>query len=510
MNQIFSKPLGASLLSILCGLAVPFSFAPHGIVFVEVFSIACMLLLVKLHSRRFACWLWCLFGIGMFGYGVWWIQVSVHQFGLPLYSFSVTVTAGLIVIQALHLGLFGALAHRFGQSGAIAPALIGIPACWVLIEFLRSWFASGFPWLLLGYAHTNSLLAGFAPLGGVYLVSYAVVFLAASVVVFLTRRDAPGLVPIVLLIAGAYGLNMISWQENSSAERLRATLVQGAVPQEIKWHPEVRQPSIDLYRQLSEAHWQNDVIIWPETAIPAYADEVPGVLASLASRANTEQTVLLVGMATRAPIKNPGERRPYFNSLVRIGGQGSEQVSSITARYDKRHLVPFGEYMPFDAILRPITDLLSVPMSDFSKGASNKVTITAGDMIFGTSICYEDAYAGLLRDALPAANVLVNISNDAWFGATIAPHQHLQISQMRALELGRYMLRATNTGISAVINERGGLEAVSQQFKPEALSAEFKLFSGLTPFARFGSVPIFIWCLLCLVVLHFRARDTTS
>ena len=442
----------------------------------------------------------------MFGYGVWWIQVSVHQFGLPLYTFSISVTAALIIIQAAHLILFGLMIHGFLQPRMKRAALLAIPAVWVLIEFLRSWFASGFPWLLLGYAHTESILAGFAPLGSAYLVSYFAVLIAVALAIIVEQRDVMIVVCVLVILGLGIGLTKYPWNDDKKNTPLRVTLVQGAVPQEIKWHPDVRQASIDLYRQLSEPHWGNDVIIWPETAIPAYADEVPEVLSDLQTRADAAHAELLLGMATRAAENPTNERRPYFNSLIRIGGNGAQQTGSITARYDKRHLVPFGEYMPFDKILRPITNLLNVPMSDFSRGASDNATIRSGEMVFGTSICYEDAYAELLRDALPAANVLVNISNDAWFGATIAPHQHLQISQMRALELGRYMLRATNTGISAVINERGEIVAKSKQFKPEALSAEFELLSGLTPFARFGSMPIFAWCLVSFAILCARTR----
>ena len=498
------------LVASLCGLAVPFAFAPHGFVFVEVLSFGVMYLMLREHSRALVSMSWFVFGLGMFGYGVWWIQVSVHQFGLPIYAFSVSVTAGLIIIQAAHLALFGYLSQGILANGSRVTALFAIPAAWVLVEFLRSWFASGFPWLLLGYAHTGTWLGGFAPIGGAYLVSYVVMFLAVSAMLTVRSRDVRfALTALVVISAGAW-LSSGSWRHVHGDEIRRATLVQGAVPQEIKWHPEIRQPSIDLYRQLSEPHWQSDVIVWPETAIPAYADEVPQVLASLASRANTEATTLLTGLATRDTRLSPNERRRYFNSLVQIGLAGRGSTSNLIAQYDKRHLVPFGEYMPLDAVLRPITDLLSVPMSDFSAGESDQVTISAGDMIFGASICYEDAYAELLRDALPMANVLVNISNDAWFGATIAPHQHLQISQMRALELGRYLLRATNTGISAVINERGQVVAKSEQFKPQALSAEFRLLSGLTPFARMGSLPIFVWCGACIAVAYWRRPKKTE
>ena len=237
---------------------------------------------------------------------------------------------------------------------------------------------------------------------------------------------------------------------------------------------------------------------------PRGCGEVPEVIQSLGKRVASEKAVLLVGMPTRS-IEQDGElRRRYYNSLLHISEGATLTASGIS--YSKRHLVPFGEFMPFDALLRPITDLLNVPMSDFSAGAPQQSSLVADDIIFGASICYEDAYAELVRDALPAANVLVNISNDAWFGATIAPHQHLQISQMRALELGRYMLRATNTGISAVIDDKGQVIAKSKQFVPQALSAKFSLLNGVTPFARFGTTPIFFWCVLSAIVIFVQNR----
>ena len=466
-----------------------------------------MIVIAKPHTRRFAAALWFVYGLGMFGYGVWWIQVSVHQFGLPLYSFSVTVTAGLIVIQALHIALFGWLIQPLISSGRRFAALFGIPATWVLIEFLRSWFGSGFPWLLLGYAHTNSVLAGLAPIGGAYLVSFCVVYLAVALNLMIRRRDIVVALSAIGLICVAYGGNLVDWNESHPKQTKTAALIQGAVPQEIKWHPDVRQPSIELYQTLSEPYWQRDVIVWPETAIPAFAHEVPEVLRTLGERAVAEKATLLVGMPSRGSKQDGDLRTPYYNSLIHIAevADGSVVFPS-DKNYAKRHLVPFGEFMPFKTILRPIIDLLNVPMSDFSAGASQQATLQAEEIIFGASICYEDAYAELIRDALPSANVLVNISNDAWFGATIAPHQHLQISQMRALELGRYMLRATNTGISAVIDDKGRTVAKSEQFVPQALVAEFSLLHGLTPFARFGTMPIFMWCVFSVISVFVWCR----
>ena len=498
LNRLMNNRYLATSIALVCGLLVPLSFAPHNLPFIELLSLSGMLLLVRSFGQRFAIFLWFVFGLGMFGYGVWWIQVSVHQFGLPLYSFSVTVTAAFIIAQACQIAIFGWFANNMLNTESTLGTLIGIPASWVAIEIFRSWFGSGFPWLLLGYAHVESPLAGFAPIGGVHLVSFCIVFIASSLYLVLHRQQSMYLLPAALVITVAYGLDKISWTKNITPVERSVALVQGAVPQEIKWHPEVRQPSIDLYNSLSEPYWDRDLIIWPETAIPAFSDEVATAIDELSKRAIASDTVFLVGMPNRSGPNDDGTRTSYFNSLLLLG--------RASGRYDKRHLVPFGEFMPFDSILRPLTDMLNVPMSDFSKGKSNNAILKSGDIAIGSSICYEDAYSGLLRDALPDANVLVNISNDAWFGDTIAPHQHLQISQMRALELGRYMLRATNTGISAIINERGRVVSRSEQFEAQAIVGSFYLFQGYTPYARVGSLPILLFSTLGVIALKIRAR----
>ena len=261
------------------------------------------------------------------------------------------------------------------------------------------------------------------------------------------------------VVVGALLLDDIRWTSVAGPPK-RVALIQGAVPQAVKWSQAYRQPSIELYAELSEPYWGSSLLVWPETAIPAFAEEVPESVAALTSRAQKSDTALLVGMPTGQLVGDGG----YFNSVVQFG--------NVSGRYDKRHLVPFGEYLPFDRWIRPLTTFLRIPMSNFSAGDLQQPLLSADDYKIGVSICYEDAYAGEVAHALPQANVLVNVSNDAWFGDSIAPHQHLQIARMRALETGRYLLRATNTGISAIIDERGEVVAISSQFVPDVVSGE--------------------------------------
>lgn len=265
---------------------------------------------------------------------------------------------------------------------------------------------------------------------------------------------------------------------------------QGAVPQAIKWQSEFRNRTLELYSALSTPHWGRDLVIWPESAVPAFADEIPDSLANLGEIAARHDTALLVGILT-------GDRDArYFNSVVLL---------NTDQRYDKHHLVPFGEYLPFDRWLRPVLNFLAIPMSDFTAGPSAQQPLRYGGLRIGVSICYEDAYASEVIKPLPDANLLVNVSDDAWFGDTIAPHQHLEISRTRALEAGRYLLRATNTGISAIISDRGEIITRSPQFESFVVTGRAVARTGATPFVRWRHAAVLL-ILAVALALVWRAR----
>lgn len=492
-----------ALLALTAGLLLPFGFAPYGIWPAALLSLAALFALLRRTAPRTAAWRGWLYGIGAFGHGVTWIQVSIHKFGLPLYSFSVSMTALFVLFMATYPAL-GAWLMRRLPGGEVVRTLFIAPAVWTLVEILRGWAWSGFPWLVVGYAQTASPFAGWVPLAGAYGASLAVALSAGALVVTLAelraagRGDGARLVTLVVgggaLLAPALAgslLGRIEWTRADGAP-IALALVQGAVPQEIKWRADYRAATLELYARLSEPHWGRDVVIWPETALPAFPDEVAPFLRQLDARARQAGTALLVGMPSGDP------RAHYFNSVLLLGtGAG---------RYDKHHLVPFGEYLPFDATLRPLLDFLSIPMSSFTPGGAAQTALAAGGLRFGVSICYEDAYAGEVRKPLPAANVLINVSDDAWFGDSLAPHQHLEIAQVRALENGRPLLRATNTGISAIIDHRGRVLQRSPQSKTLVLSGEAQPRRGATPYVQYGNLPVFAGCALLLVAALLTLR----
>ncbi len=477
-------------LALITGGVLPFAFAPYNLYFLAPLCAATLFHLCGDVPRRSATIIGFVFGLGYFGCGVWWIQISVHQFGLPVYAFSIAVTALFVIGLSLYPALFGYLLKTIPTSRRWQQIVILSPALWTITELLRGWLFTGFPWLLLGYSQIDSPLAALAPVVGVYGVSYIVALLGAVLVLLTSGEQLSrpiGLCVLLSVVIVTALLSKVNWTMPLETTH-QVALVQGAVPQQVKWNRNYRQPSIDLYAELSEPHWGKSLIIWPETAIPAFAHDVPQSIGYLTARAVQSGSSLIIGMPSGISFENAA----HFNSVVQFG--------SDTGQYDKRHLVPFGEYLPLNALLRPITGFLQIPMSNFSAGREEQKNLTHGALSLGLSICYEDAYAHEVARALPDAHVLINVSNDAWFGDSIAPHQHLQIARMRALETGRYLLRATNTGISAIINHRGELEAVSDQFTSEVVSGEIIPRVGSTPFTRFGSTTI---TLLCVGVIGF-------
>ncbi len=486
------------------GAILPFAFAPYGY---HPLALPCLGVLFWSWDgagRKEAVIVGALFGLGMFAHGVSWIQVSIHQFGMPLYSFSVAVTAAFVLFMCVYPALCGYIVSSFPAPHRLARILFLCPVAWTVTEVLRGSLFTGFPWLLVGYSQVDSPIAAFAPLVGVYGVSFVAALVAAGLLV-LWRGDAVWRSAAAAILGGVVVativLDTVGWTSSIGKGR-RVALIQGAIPQAVKWSGAYRQPTVELYTHLSEPHWGKSMIVWPETAIPAFPQEVPETIAELNARAKRSGTTLLVGM----PTGDRSDGGVYFNSVVQFGTDRGQ--------YDKRHLVPFGEYLPFDSWMRPLTTFLRIPMSNFSAGAMEQPPLSANGYAIGVSICYEDAYAGEVARALPPANVLVNVSNDAWFGDSIAPHQHLQIARMRALESGRYLLRATNTGISAIIDHRGEIVADSQQFVADVVSGEMVPRAGSTPAVKYGATLIVSLCITVLLTFAiagtWRRRPTGS
>lgn len=473
---------GAALVA---GALLPLAFAPFGLWPLAILSLGVLYLVWQTDSPGRAAWRGWLFGLGMFGVGVSWVQISIHQFGLPLLLFSVSVTVVFVAFLSLYPALVGYLSRRRLHLPRAPGLLLVLPALWTATEWIRGWLLTGFPWLNLGNSQIDAPLSGLAPLGGVYLVSWAVAATAGAVALIALgdRRwwltlGLPG-----VLWVGSAAVAGVPWTQ-PHGEPLRVALIQGNVPQPIKWEAAERQRTLDLYWSLSETHWDRDLLVWPETAIPAFPQQVETFMRRLHDQALSSRADLLAGIPWYEV-----DSQAYYNSVVSLG--------TTPGVYHKRHLVPFGEYLPLERLLGGVLRFLDVPMSSFSPGAERPLLTAAGQPV-GLSICYEDVFGEQVIDALPEATLLVNVSNDAWFGDSIAPHQHLEIARFRALETGRWLLRATNTGISALIDHRGAIAARSPQFRADALTGEVQPRTGLTPYARFGNFPVLAALVLAL------------
>ena len=475
------------ILALGLGLVLPLAFAPFHAAWLVPLVLAALFLCWHRQPPRHAAWLGYAFGLGFFGVGVSWVQISIHQFGLPLYSFSVSMTALFVAFMALYPALAGWLAARLPARSEAWRLGALMPAVWLLVEWTRGWLFSGFPWLVLGDSQTDGPCRGFLPLLGAQGTSLVLALSGGGLAIALVRRSQrplPWLVLAVVPVMLGPLLARIEWTAPDGPPQGIA-IVQGAVPQAEKWSPEYRAGTLDRYATLTEPLWGAAAIVWPETALPAFPQEIPEFIAAIEARARTSGTALLLGLPTS------GDAQRYYNSLVVLGDH--------EARYSKHHLVPFGEYLPFDAQLRPLLDFLSIPMSSFSAGEERQSTLDVGTLRFGATICYEDAYASEVTKTLPRANVLVNVSNDAWFGDSAAPHQHLQIARVRALEAGRPLVRATNTGISALIDHDGRVLERTRQFEPATLTGTITPRRGITPFIRTGPWPALATSILLLL-----------
>lgn len=480
LPRILSEhPRFADALAFFAGAPLVLAYAPYAfrpLVFLP--PALFMLLLMDLSPRR-ALWRGYLFGLGQFGFGVSWIYQSIHHFGHAIAPLAALVTLGFVATVALFPALLAWSSRRLRVPANALGFVVMMPALWVLFEWIRGWFLTGFPWLLLGHTQVDTWLGGAAPIMGVYGVSALVVLISgllAWALVAARMQRVWAVAAIAGVVAASALLDRLEWTE-LSGEPMRASLIQASIPQDRKWEPDQFIPTLELYRDLTRANWDSQLIVWPETAVPAYYREVEeGFLTPLAQEAQAHHADLVLGV-----FKYDEKQRAVYNAVI--------SLSDPQNAYYKRHLVPFGEYLPVRGLLFWLAPFIEIPMSDLSRGAGRPLVQSAGQAL-GISICYEDAFGEEVIDALPEATLLVNVSNDAWFGRSRAPWQHLEIARMRSRETERFMLRATNTGISAIIGHRGELISVSEQYKTQVVSASVQPRTGMTPYARWGNYPI--------------------
>jgi apolipoprotein N-acyltransferase len=466
--------LPPSLLATALGGASILGFAPFEIFPLPIVTLALLFRLWQKTSPRGAAWLGFCYGLGFFLAGVSWVYVSLHDVGGMAAPVAIAATVLFCAYLALFPALAGYLSCRLLANEASADfyknALL-VAGLWTLTEWLRGWLFTGFPWLALGYSQSPpSPLAGYAAVLGSYGIGFLVALIAA-LLAFGWKRKTAWLAIVAILGAGAL-LRGMDWTQ-PTGEPVAVSLLQGNIPQSLKWVPERLPLSIDAYVGLARKN-PASLTILPETSIPLFFDELPrDVLKAL-----TQHGDALLGVAIRH------REGGYVNGAVAVGK--SAVTPELTfASYAKRHLVPFGEYIPpgFDWFFK----LVHIPMADFSAGPRDQPPLAIAGQKIAPNICYEDLFGEEIIRALPQATLLVNLSNTAWFGDSLAQPQHLQIARLRAMETGRTMLRATNTGITAAIAPDGRVLAALPAFTAGALRVEAQGFTGLTPYARWGN-----------------------
>lgn len=478
---------GRNAAALVAGACWPLAFAPVGLWPVALLSLVALFRLVEREPPGSASRRAFAFGVGLFGAGTWWVFVSISHFGGLHWALSGAVTGAMIVALALFVTLFGWTAARWLPAQGPVRWLLGLPAAWVLVEWLRSWVLSGFPWLSAGYAFTDTWLAGYAPVGGVLAMSAAAALTAGALLwaaAVRSARAAAGAAALVVAVwLGGAGLDRIDWTAPVGAP-VTVALLQGNVAQDKKWLSEELEPTIRLYHRLTLEHADADIVVWPEAALPALKFQLDPYLETLAEVTRDAGTSVVMGVLVWDAVDDV-----YYNSILALDSGDL---------YHKRHLVPFGEFFPVPDTVRNWLRLMSLPYSDFTRGARDQAPLAVAGQRLAGSICYEVAYGGEMIRAVPDSTLLVNISNDGWFGNTIAPHQHLQIARLRAREAGRWMLRATNTGITAFIDPRGEVDAVLPQFQQGALRATVQPRTGATPYARAANWPVVTLLVLLL------------
>lgn len=495
---MFNNPLLRDLIALLAGIAAVAAFPPFEFAWLTIVAVIILLGLIHSVPARQALRHGFAFGLGLFGIGVSWVHISLHEFGGTPLALSIFLTFLLAVYMALFPALFAYLMVRFQLFKNAYILVLAAPACWTLLEWVRGTLFTGFPWLNLGYSQIDTWLVGFAPVLGVYGVSFMIVVLASCGYIFIKYSACTrwlSLILFVIVLSQGYSLEKRQWAE-PFGEPITATLLQGNVSQLEKFLPEVRPVVMEMYRSMTLDNLDSDLIVWPETAIPGFYHNVADdYIAELRQQIQNTNTDLLIGV----PIKQlNGTGRPeYFNSVVTVADKFEV--------YHKRHLVPLGEFVPMGDLLRMLGGIFNVPLSDFSSGGVQPPLRVAGQRA-ALSVCYEIVFGEELIQAVPTSTLLVNVSNDGWFGDSLAPHQHFGMARMRIRETARPMLRATNTGITAFVDHRAKVTAVAPMFEQQVLTSQLQPMTGLTPYVRFGNLVILLVSIGLLLIAGLWVR----
>lgn len=490
-----SKPFYSALL----GVALTLSFAPFEVFPFAILAPIAFFYLMQHTSPVKSFWLGYSLGLGLYGSGVYWIYISIYEFGHAPLIIAIILTIICVALLSLSTGLSAYFTQRFFKRDTPQKWIFAFPAIWVLIEWLRSLLFTGFPWLLIGYSQNHSPLKGYAPIFSVYGVSLAVMMSSGLLFAcYNARKDKDNITAytyflsmIGLWVVGSL-LSLIPWTIQSK-EPVNVSLVQGNISQTLKWSEEHLQLSLDRYRDLTLPLLKKDqIIIWPEAAVPLPLQSADTFLSAIQDEALKKQATIILGIPIEA-----ANRNEYYNAIITLGE--SKQV------YLKRRLVPFGEYIPMPKWTSFIMQWLDIPMSNTLPGNLWQPPIQAGSLLLQSSLCYEIAFPELNRIFNPNINAILTLTNDAWFGDSSAKAQHLQMASMRAIELGRPLFFVSNDGITAILTAQGNIQSVAVPNETTVLSDRVFLQTGVTPWMTNGIDPLLF--ILFVFLYHSYQRS---
>ena len=480
------------LIAFILGAVAVLGFAPFYLFPAPIVALAGLFYLwSKAPTPLAALKLGLMFGLGLYLLGIYWIYISLHDFGGMPWWFASFCTFCLCAFMALFPSLVGYFSKKLGNLTLSAAIL------WGVSDWVRSWIFTGFPWLTLGYSQTPaSPLAGYLPLVGVYGVSVITALLAAGVALLAAEASQPSrkriIASIAITLALGFGLKLIPWT-SESGQPISVSLAQGNIPQDIKWSPDAAESTIRQYIDMTTSS-EAELIVLPETALPVIASQLnPSIKRLFTAHGKLNQSNIIIGL-----VEYNADTKAYYNSAISYGASESQS-------YRKNHLVPFGEFIPLKDLLGWIyRDWLNIPLSDLSRGGANQQPLQLNEQKVAVNICYEDVFGEEVISQLPEANILVNISNDAWYGQSYAADQHMQFSQARAIETGRMMLRATNTGATAIIDAKGYITEALPQHQKATLNGQAQGYSGSTPYVIWGNWPFIVICFSVIALLWHR------
>ena len=490
-REILQRRYVGSAVALVAGASLPVSFAPFEWWPVAVVVPALLIWLWDGATPRRAAVLGFWFNFGTFAAGTYWLYISLRLIGHAPIPLALFLMLGLAAIMGAYHALLGWAVAKFLPPRGALRWLVGIPGAWLLVEWWRGWFLSGFGWLSLGYAHTDNWLGALAPVIGQYGLGLLTLVMAGVLVTLLQGTSRERIVAgatFVIIWAVAFSLRGIEWTQ-PFGRPIEVAVVQGAVPQDKKWTGNVDE-IVALYQTRTREAYGADIIFWPESAIPDLANYHVNLYREIYQEASARGSALIVGTLRAEPDPVTGED-DYYNSVLAM-----DRATTGIEWHDKHHLVPFVEFVPVPSFVRTWLKLRDLPYSDFNRGAAQQEPLSASGQKIAAGVCYEDAYGSTLLPVMDRATMLANVTNDSWFGRSTARYQHLQISRLRAMETGRPMVRAANDGVSAVIGSQGEIVSKAPEYEANVKRARVQPRMGITPYARTGN-----WPAVCLALV---------